>query len=1730
MLYERLQERLRRAEPLPQTGNTADALLSAQANGAGADVLWLDLEMCPQSGDLLEGAFLAYGCAWRFDADDLHTQGDTVRQLLASARWLGGHNIFEFDLPHLARLLHCGDDVLAQWRQKCADTLYLATLLIPHQPRYALAKLYRCQSGRNDPLADCAESRALWDLCRDIWAQLDFATARLFCGLLPVSDLFGAPQPSAAKSRSLLSLLPEGNRTALIKHIRTALSAPPHEAHSSWQWLGLAVFVHWLYHFDKPQARRPTWLLKHAAHGRVFQAAERTFWQVEPTDADTLNRECRSLLRIPDFQGLREGQLSVARTVLAREGIALGLLPTGGGKSLAFQLPALILSKYRRSLTVVVSPLKALMEDQVINLQAQAPAYAERIACLISGQGEAVQKDILNGVWQGNIDILYLSPERLGSHSVRQLLKNRPPELWVLDEAHTLSQWGTDFRPDFLRIADHINACYGITDGASVGTDLFDAPEHNFVRPPAFALLTATASPRVREDLQREFADKLVRLTGGKSLIPCGIAAEDWQVSRAEITTFVHRLPAAHRFAPVSKLLHDNHRTYVQAHPEHPECATALVYVRSRKRCESYARDLQASGLACAAYHAKLPESQKKDILRRFKNHEWDVVVCTNAFGMGIDKKGIHTVVHYEPPAHLESYVQEIGRAARKHGERAQAHLFWSAEDTEALFRQERRSRIPNSKTLNDCWSQMRSVLARPPSGQWFGSHTLAAILPHEDGGEDLDTQIRVALLALERYGLLVEHARLPAWIRIGLADPPDTAVNEHTLAFYRRLHALLPHTRTCQAFYLPELALLLDCSVKALLNKLQELVRAQLAHWQAEVHIRRVRRNHEAWFRRQSKILATVCQYGGDAPADESGALRVYLPALSNLLAQRQCPCRDLRQELLAPLRAMGIIGYRSRNAAEVLVSPAPEIDGTWQNWLARAQQCLSELYGLCRYLYARLPDHADNGTGFALEQLAHERRQAPDTLLAQLETLQKLGLIDMSRMDEQCGSLFFIGNPTGKHARNRYHANAYAYLDRHYRERCQRLHILCRWLDSDTPEQRREILEDYFRYGLAEVVQRYFVQTEPTLHPYPLRPDTAAETPAFSAVQNAVINEAGRAALVLAGPGSGKTTVIVHRIVRLITREHIMPEKILVLAYGSTAAAELRQRLRRLLGRDADAVTVSTFHGLARQIGACSEKDAPAAALADIQRRFPRLRGNDKESRYHWLMENAVAILESQEEKPYYQYIMVDEFQDIDAVQFRMIELLAAMDTDAGDPEQQGYLMAVGDDDQNLYAFRGASIEFIRRFAGHYRIDESKQYVLNENYRSRANLVALSNRYIAAALPPEHRLKSAQHAIRAHRQDTAQAIRYTLFRHERRADMGAWLAQDIARTMREQPNARIAVLCREWQGFDVVQHYLEQNGICARRHHQTDLQPAESVVGQALLDHLLEQPLAPINGEAGEYLENWRRQNGFNTLDHAWAAIRAAFAGEHDISRSRAAEILSQAVHQAEPKLSLLSFHRAKGMEFDHVYLIDQFGYRQCPNADTVRALYVALTRAKTGLTVLQCEHACDTVLQQVLRQQHDARAFELPAVAAPEQLVFHRFLQLDEIWLTPPELVTEAGRALLEHTICREGAWCAERTSLAGMTECGDKTVPHRCTGFVGRKNQTMLACFSKNFQQERCKQHFDVTMLGFTTVRVWQHDLSWYAKYGYQGKRGEHFLLVPYVRFCKPYVSTHSTAPA
>jgi ATP-dependent DNA helicase RecQ len=325
----------------------------------------------------------------------------------------------------------------------------------------------------------------------------------------------------------------------------------------------------------------------------------------------------------------RAGQEDLVRAVMDGHDV-LAVMPTGSGKSLGFQLPSLLLP----GTTLVVSPLISLMKDQVDELTRRGI----RAAALHSMLPATVRQQTLQAAQCGEMQLLYVAPERFASDAFLRTLSAVPVSRFVVDEAHCVSEWGHDFRPDYRRLKDAAAQCRrGDT-------------QHG--RPP-IAAFTATATPEVRDDI--------VDLLG---------------LSRPRIVVAGFDRPNIElRVRPVSG---DTEKH--QLLPGLVAERRTLVYASTRKKAELAAAMLRDTGVDAAAYHAGLPDSERSGVQDRFASGALRVVCATNAFGMGIDRPDVESVVHFDIPGSLEAYYQEIGRAGRD-GRSAIATLLWNFSD-----------------------------------------------------------------------------------------------------------------------------------------------------------------------------------------------------------------------------------------------------------------------------------------------------------------------------------------------------------------------------------------------------------------------------------------------------------------------------------------------------------------------------------------------------------------------------------------------------------------------------------------------------------------------------------------------------------------------------------------------------------------------------------------------------------------------------------------------------------------------------------------------------------------------------------------------------------------------------------------------------------------------------------------------------------------------------------------
>ena len=475
------------------------------------------------------------------------------------------------------------------------------------------------------------------------------------------------------------------------------------------------------------------------------------------------------------FDKLREGQAETIALALLRHESVLMVMPTGGGKSLCYQLPALVLPRA----TLVISPLIALMKDQVEGLPKAAQSRATFINSTLS-EGELAAR--IDGVARGDYKLVYAAPERLRQRSFLHALRRAGIDLFVVDEAHCVSMWGHDFRPDYLFIQQARQA---------LGS------------PPALAM-TATAPPRVRDEIVEyisdpEQGDDGVMAPARPTIITLDIYRPNLHLSALQFHNEDEKLAALVRYVGETE-------------------GSGIVYVSTRNRAETIAAALRRTGVKAEAYHAGLAD--RGPVQDRFMSNQTRVVVATIAFGMGIDKPDIRFIVHFHPSRSLDAYYQEVGRAGRD-GKISHGVLFYSQNDWANLRRWARADEY-SAAFLQRVYAAVATQLGRPlpmpddgnaaaDQGQANGATAPEApaaesAAPVDDpdatlvGPVDLrrlqqvltsdETSVRVGVSMLERAGLLTRGFDLPREVEIVVPRriPPGTLDDRNAARLFKGL------------------------------------------------------------------------------------------------------------------------------------------------------------------------------------------------------------------------------------------------------------------------------------------------------------------------------------------------------------------------------------------------------------------------------------------------------------------------------------------------------------------------------------------------------------------------------------------------------------------------------------------------------------------------------------------------------------------------------------------------------------------------------------------------------------------------------------------------------------------------------------------------------------------------------------------------------------------------------
>lgn len=1540
----------------------------------------IDLEVDPKAAKIFALAAVRHDHGATLNvAGDLGAQHlDQLEQIIASVGHPIGHNFIHHDMEHLIAVR----PQFAQIMQAPIDTLWLNPLAFPRNPYHHLVKHYhdgRLATGHvNDPELDAQLVFKVLDNQLEELGKSEPDTLVAYHYLTTRQEraegfdavfryLRSADCPSEAEAFGAIRRMLTG--CACEKRLEQTLgrlSSPqigwPMAYALSWISVagGDSVMPPWV----RAQFREASLIVRHLRDTSCKDPG--CAWCSEQNDPiRALNKwfgfdSFRPQPVDPDGRPLQERIVDDAMSGNS----LLGILPTGTGKSLCYQVPALSRFDKIGALTVVISPLVALMADQVQGMERAG------ISCSVTINGMMSmpeRQDALDQVRMGDAGILIISPEQLRSSAIRSVLAQREVGLWAIDEAHCVSKWGHDFRPDYRYLGRFIKEFSG------------DQP------PAPVICLTATAKPEVVADIVEHFQSRagveLVTLDGGASRTNLAF----------EVRPTTKNSKLADVMGAIEQLLPSEGRS------------GAVVYCATRKETERVAEFLKAQGQDAAHFHAGLSADDKQDVQERFRVGALRVIAATNAFGMGIDKPDIRLVVHADIPGSLENYLQEAGRAGR---DREDAHcvLLFAGDDVERQFRLSASSRLAKHE-IGAILKALRRIDEKTrKTGKVVA--TAGEIVQSEkdleferDSATD-DTRVKTAVSWLEEATLVSREENrvqiFPSSLKVRtLEEAKDRlAKADMTAAQRNALVAIVKHLISAPAdegVSTDELCGVSGLSPGALTKAMANLEALDIARNDVAMTVFvHVGVAHASGVRltQATALEADLIKLMQEMAPDADGSAPMPLNIAEACQTLRDAAGHDVRPDIVEKLvrgisrdgrgqdGGRGNIRLRKASRNTLLVT----LERSWRTIFQTAELRWRAATVLLAYLTGRL-DKGVRGKDLQVETTVGD-------LLAQLTQdmeLRSSGVRDMTKLLERAllwlheQGVLTLGkgltvfrpamtvflNPKG----GQFTQADFTPLEEHYAEQTLQTHVMATYAETGlrTMADAARLSEDYFLLNKEQFMKRWM----PGMAREVRRQTTSASWKAIveslgnKVQQDIVTDDRDRTnVLVLAGPGSGKTRVLVHRIAYLLRMKREDPRGILVLAYNRHAAAEIRFRLRALVGDDAAGVTISTCHALAMKLVGASFAgvQADTSDFDNVIKEAVRLLNAEGLSK---------AEAEAQRESLIqgYRWILVDEYQDVGAEEYDLISAVAGRSLE--DVDAKLSLFAVGDDDQNIYAFNGASIEYIRKFEEDYK---AKPSFLVENYRSTGNIITAANQVISAApdrMKIDHEIRiNAARAIhpaggRLESADTVSQGRVQLLDVPQGEGAQAVAAVDeFVRLSQLDPEwdwARAAVIARDWRGLSAVRSYAEKRGL--------KVEVANENLPNIWRLRETQRLIAGLRQKRGDLLGIQDILDVLNTQPrNKWVDLLAQ--GIADLARELRAKTMpatdiiewiaewSRDTRGEQRGLLLLTAHRAKGLEFDHVAILNGGWDRASRNEDRDaprRLFYVAMTRAQQSLTIL-------------------------------------------------------------------------------------------------------------------------------------------------------------------------------
>lgn len=1409
---------------------------------------------------------------------------------------LCGHNIIGHDIKYLKPFLR-KEYILI-------DTLYLSPLLFPRKPYHKLLKDDKILTEElNNPLNDSLKAQSLYDDEVMAFKALDKDFQQLYYDLLNedihFSGFFKSIEYAPSRKpfffrKSTADIFRELFKGKICEHSNVESFVRDHKVECAYAAALIST--------DDRNSITPAWILhnypsvENVIRGlRAVNCGDaRCAYCSQKLNAEYSLKKWFGYDRFRTFGG-EPLQENAAKAAIKGESL-LAIFPTGGGKSLTFQLPALMAGETVRGLTVVISPLQSLMKDQVENLEKKGISEAVYINGLLS---PIERRNALERVESGEASLLYIAPEQLRSKTIEKVLMSRTLVRIVIDEAHCFSAWGQDFRIEYMFIGEfirHLQECKGLDTPIPV------------------SCFTATAKPKVISDICDYFRDRL------------GITLKRFttDVARTNLRyTVLFRASDEDKYQTLRNLL------------DGTKCP-AIVYVTRTKAAEKIAERLGKDGFDAKAFHGQMEVNTKVKAQDDFMSGKVRIIVATSAFGMGVDKSDVGLVVHYEISDSLENYIQEAGRAGRDVNSQAECYVLYNDDDLNKHFILLNQTKLTLSE-INQVWSAVKKLTAKHDC-----IHISALEIARKAGWEeirDVETKVKSAIAALETAG----------YLRRGMNSPRIFA----TSIVPRNMDEASERIERCPDFTEDDK---LDARriIKSLIS---ERSRSRAGTAEAESRVDYLSDMLGIETRKVISIVERMRVAGILAKDDDMtaylrlGQLRKfkYYIQLEKFLVEAvigECTKFSLK-EINEKAIASGIARSSVKDIRTILffwtirhyIEKRPVTDDYIQ---IAAKVSASDLEkqiavrnSIASFIVYRFKDNnkEEDGevkVGFSLAGLVGDYNDSAlfpekiDVGMAEeaLLFLAKTGILNLE------GGFMVLYNKLQierlKDGKYRYKKEDYRNLDEFYKQRIQQIHIIGKYANMMVSDRKRavEYVHDYFVMEFKSFIKKYFDAKEEKRIGRNVSERKYNELfGGLTQTQSAIINDnESRFIVVPAGPGSGKTYVLVRKLASLILLEDVKSEQLLMLTFSRAAAVEFKKRLRDLIGNAAEYVEIKTFHSYSFDIlGRKGSVDDSGHIVADAVEGI--LRGRVERSR----------ITKS--------ILVIDEAQDLGVQEFELVKELIRLNDDMR-------VIAVGDDDQNIYEFRGSDSGNMKSLITDYG---ASVYDMMENFRSSEAVVSISNNYVKGM---SNRLKSAPIICRRSDRGCVRLI------HHASLDYEQAIVNEI---LSGAPGGTVCVLTATNDDALVISALLNKSGRRARLIRSNDgFYLRDLAEFRFFLDTIREFDAACLDNDtwtkyAEMVVEHFRGSECLEMFRNCLEAFNEECPGRkyisdfenfllesrlEDFSKSRSSEIIVSTIH------------KSKGCEYDNVY-ISLKGLGDITDRER-RMIYVGMTRAKNNLSV--------------------------------------------------------------------------------------------------------------------------------------------------------------------------------